>query len=155
MRALAPEVRLSCPNPEFFRKLFSRSGTLFETHGAKSCLFASEFGRSIEPTRFCSAKHASKQSTSCIVKKQVDPLIWTALIVSCLSRRPTLLENERGKRFNFEAILQVFLAEALHHKTLFSPGLQQKGSPQIRTPAKQRIPPRWSAEPSIPNRMPL
>ena len=42
---------------------------------------------------------------------------------------PTLLENERGKRFNFVAILQVFLAEALHHKTFFSPGLQPKGKP--------------------------
>src|SRR5450631_1429408 len=33
MRASAPEVRLSCPNPEFFGKLFGRSGTFFETHG--------------------------------------------------------------------------------------------------------------------------
>ena len=40
---------------------------------------------------------------------------------------PTLLENERGKRFNFVGILQVLLAEALHHKTLFRPGLQPKG----------------------------
>jgi hypothetical protein len=28
---------------------------------------------------FGSAKLSPKQSTSCIVKKQVDPLIWTAL----------------------------------------------------------------------------
>ena len=46
---------------------------------------------------------------------------------------PTLLENERGKRFNFEAILQVFLAEALHHKTLFSLSLQPKGKPAGKT----------------------
>ena len=40
---------------------------------------------------------------------------------------PTLLENEWGKRFHSVAILQVLFAEALHHKTLFCPGLQPKG----------------------------
>ncbi len=42
---------------------------------------------------------------------------------------PTLLENEGGKRFHSAAILQVLLAEAPHHKMLFSPGLQPKGKP--------------------------
>jgi hypothetical protein len=38
------------------------------------------------------------------------------------------------------AILQVFLAEALHHKTLFSPGLQPKGKPANQNADKTTYP---------------
>jgi hypothetical protein len=42
--------------------------------------------------------------------------------------------------FGVVAILQVFLAEALHHKTLFSPGLQPKGKPADQNADKTTYP---------------
>jgi hypothetical protein len=72
----------------------------------------------------CQEYVACVQSWGCA--KVVRRISSTGFILVLSIETLTLLENERGKRFNFVAILQVFLAEALHHKTLFSPGLQPK-----------------------------
>src|ERR1700678_4615882 len=52
----------------------------------------------------------------------------------------TSLENEWGERFHLLAILQVMLAEALHHKTLLHPSFQPKRKPTNQNAGKTTYP---------------
>jgi hypothetical protein len=69
-----------------------------------------------------------------------ETLVGFGLRSNRLRQTPCTARKGTGERFDFVAILHVFLAEALHHKTLFSPGLKPKRKPANQNPDKTTYP---------------
>jgi len=71
---------------------------LVHRRNSKACCHP-DSNRSTKPARFCSAKLSLKQSTSYIIKKPVDPLICTPLVLTHLST-PIRLRIARSSELN-------------------------------------------------------
>ena len=80
--SVEPQIRSAALGMTKRRGPWARKGRLLDERAVaepRNCLNPIWAADDLHPTRIYSAKRASKQSTSYILKKPVAPLIWTAL----------------------------------------------------------------------------
>ena len=100
--SVEPQIRSAALGMTKRRGPWERKGRLLDERAVaepRNCLNPIWAADDLHPTRIYSAKRASKQSTSYILKKPVAPLIWTALVeLSPCNQDAVLGRDSRGEK---------------------------------------------------------